>query len=98
MSQAAISSIQAMLAPAVLITTGRARGRGHDPHRRGPHCPGPVAGTAALVFVLVATVVLLFGLALVALSVRKSVNAVDYEVDRTLALGSAKPYPPPAPE
>jgi len=41
------------------------------------------------VFVLVATVVLLFGLALVALSVRKSVNAVDYEVDRTLALGSA---------
>ena len=60
--------------------------------------PAPAAGTAALVLVLVATVALLFGLALVALSVRKSVNAVDYEVDRTLALGTSKPYPPPTPE
>ncbi len=60
--------------------------------------PAHAAGTAALVLVLVATVVLLFGLALVALSVRKSVNAVDYEVDRTLALGSDNAYPPPTPE
>ena len=53
----------------------------------------PAAGTAALVFVLVATVTLLFGLALVALSVRKSVNAVDYEVDQTLALGETNACP-----
>ncbi len=42
--------------------------------------PAPAACTAALVFVLV-TVALVFGLALVALSVRKSVKAVDYEVE-----------------
>jgi hypothetical protein len=51
--------------------------------------PTNAAGTAALVTILAATAVLLFGLALVALSVRQSVNAVDYEVDRTLALGSS---------
>jgi hypothetical protein len=60
--------------------------------------PAPAAGTAALVFVLVATVALLFGLAVVALSVRKSVNAVDYEVDRALALGTSNQNPPPTPE
>jgi hypothetical protein len=33
-------------------------------------------------------VALLFGLGSVALSVRQAVNAVDYEVDRALQLGS----------
>jgi Protein of unknown function (DUF2721) len=50
--------------------------------------PAPAAGTVALVAILCATVALLFGLAQVAFSVRQSVNAVDYEVDRTLKLGS----------
>ena len=50
--------------------------------------PAPAAGALALVIFLVATIALLVGLALVALSVRQSVNAVRYEIDRTLELGS----------
>jgi hypothetical protein len=50
--------------------------------------PAAAAGTIALVSILLATVALLFGLGAVALSIRQSVNAIDYEVDRTLRLGS----------
>lgn len=50
--------------------------------------PATVAGTVALISILLATVALVFGLGAVALSVRQSVNAVEYEVDRTLQLGS----------
>jgi hypothetical protein len=50
--------------------------------------PAPAAGTAAVIIILSATIALLVGLLLVGLSVQRSVNAVDYEVDRVLALGS----------
>jgi hypothetical protein len=50
--------------------------------------PYAAAGTIALVAILVATGVLLAGLASIGISVRRSINAVDLEVDRTLAFGS----------
>jgi hypothetical protein len=46
------------------------------------------AGTTALVLVLAGTVVLLGGLLFAARSIRISMNAIDYEVQRTLSLGS----------
>ena len=46
------------------------------------------AGTAALVLVLAGTVMLLGGLLLAARSIIISMNAIDYEVQRTLSLGS----------
>jgi Protein of unknown function (DUF2721) len=49
--------------------------------------PAPAAGDVALVLILAATVTLLFGVAYVAASVRKSAGAVDYEVRRVLQLG-----------
>lgn len=45
--------------------------------------PATAVGAAALVTVLLATVSLLVGLTLPLLSVRKSISAVTYEVDRT---------------
>jgi hypothetical protein len=48
--------------------------------------PASAAGTAAVVTILSATIALLVGLLLVGLSVERSVNAVDYEVDRILGL------------
>ncbi len=50
--------------------------------------PAPAAGDVALVLVLVATAALLLGLIKLSRSVRQSANAVDYEVDRALRLGS----------
>ena len=49
--------------------------------------PAGWAGTVALVTMLTATALLLFGIGLVAVEVRLSVDAVDYEVDRTTRLG-----------
>lgn len=46
------------------------------------------AGTVALVLVLVGTVTLLGGLLLAARSIMISAKAIDYEVQRTLSLGS----------
>lgn len=46
------------------------------------------AGTAALVLVLVGTVMLLGGLLFAARSIIISMDAIDYEVRRTLSLGS----------
>jgi hypothetical protein len=51
--------------------------------------PDRTAGTAALVSVLAATAVLLAGIGFVGVSVMRSISAVDFEVDRTLELGSA---------
>ncbi len=51
--------------------------------------PDHIAGTAALVCVLVAAATLLVGMAFAGLSVMRSSGAVDFEVDRTLELGSA---------
>lgn len=51
--------------------------------------PATAVGAAALVTVLLATVSLLVGLTLPLLSVRKSISAVTYEVDRT-AMDSTK--------
>ncbi len=50
--------------------------------------PSSTAADAALIVVLIATSALLVGLMLVAASVRQSANAVDYEVDEILRLGS----------
>jgi hypothetical protein len=50
--------------------------------------PAPAVGDVALVLVLLATATLLVGVIQVALSVRQSLNAVDYEVERALRLGS----------
>jgi hypothetical protein len=50
--------------------------------------PYAAAGTIALVLIVVATGVLLTGLAFVGISVRRSANAVGLEVDRTLGFGS----------
>jgi hypothetical protein len=47
------------------------------------------AGTAALVLVLAGTVMLLGGLLFAARSITISANAIDYEVQRTLSLGSS---------
>ena len=55
--------------------------------------PAPAVGPAAVTVVLLAVVALLAALALPLLSVRKSVNVMADEVDRTLELGS-KPSPP----
>jgi hypothetical protein len=46
------------------------------------------AGTAALTLVLAGTVMLLGGLLFAARSIVISTNAIDYEVRRTLSLGS----------
>jgi uncharacterized protein DUF2721 len=46
------------------------------------------AGTAALALVLAGTVMLLGGLLFAARSIMISMNAIDYEVRRTLSLGS----------
>ena len=46
------------------------------------------AGTIALVLVLVGTVMLLGGLLFAARSITISTDAIDYEVQRTLSLGS----------
>jgi hypothetical protein len=46
------------------------------------------AGTAALVLVLVGTVMLLGGLLFAARSIMISMDAIDYEVRRALSLGS----------
>jgi hypothetical protein len=51
--------------------------------------PDRIAGTAALVSILAATAVLLAGIGFVGVSVMRSISAVDFEVDRTLELGSA---------
>jgi len=56
--------------------------------------PALAAGTAALVLLLVATLMLIIGLVFVTVSVRRSVKAVDYEVDNSLRLGSTKPRDP----
>ena len=50
--------------------------------------PSAAVADAALIVVLLATSALLIGLMLVAGSVRPSANAVDYEVDEILRLGS----------
>ena len=50
--------------------------------------PSSAVADAALIVVLLATSALLIGLMLVAASVRQSANAVDYEVDEILRLGS----------
>jgi hypothetical protein len=55
--------------------------------------PEPVAGTAALVSILAATAALLAGIGFVGVSVMRSISAVDFEVDRTLELGSAASTP-----
>ena len=46
------------------------------------------AGTTALVLVLAGTVMLLGGLLFAARSITISADAIDYEVQRTLSLGS----------
>jgi hypothetical protein len=50
--------------------------------------PAPAVGDVALIVLLIATVVLLLGLLSVARSVYRSANAIDYEVERVLRLGS----------
>lgn len=50
--------------------------------------PEPAAGDVALVVMLTATGTLMLGLVLVALTVRHSANAIDYEVQEVLRLGS----------
>jgi hypothetical protein len=47
-----------------------------------------VAGTVALALVLAGTVMLLAGLVSAARSIIISTDAIDYEVQRTLSLGS----------
>jgi hypothetical protein len=51
--------------------------------------PSSVLAGVALVVVLAATVVLLVGLSLAAASVSHSANAVDYDVDNALRLGTS---------
>jgi hypothetical protein len=50
--------------------------------------PTAAVGDVALGLLLASTVALLLGLILVAVSVRQSANAVDYEVQHVLRLGS----------
>ena len=50
--------------------------------------PSPAVGDVALILVLAATVVILASLIFASRSVYQSVNAVDYEVERVLHLGS----------
>ncbi|MGA7416408.1 MAG: hypothetical protein WBW80_00315 [Acidimicrobiales bacterium] len=55
--------------------------------------PDRLAGTAALVSVLVAAAALLVGMAFAGMSAVRSSGAVGFEVDRALELGSAENTP-----